>query len=586
MQINNITDVTNGTSVLKLSFNVDRTMDNVKAQVTYVGYSASVGDLSYTEKGDGTYDCETSITLKSIPQKARVYFNGTTNAKVKGIFKNFNITIDDVAVDFTIVTQDYFTCSKQENFKLTTNKDFTDKVTEINSTIRYKRNVVSKNQLKNLELAYSLDFSDVRNSEYVSLWPSWLNSGVLELPGGKHISDSRSPSLDTFKLLLKFKVADTNTIVQFNGGGQKLTVDFTDNKLKVISSDVTVNEVAVDFMTIETIYTLNLVKNATSLSMTLCDKTTGKSYTIETTTNYMTGFGNITTTASGGTVYISEYKLYLPFIRTNPAWLFGGDSITQGVGVTDISNRWCSRILEKYCDGDGIIWGKGYDKSSGMLTRLQAIYDLGYKPKNVVIMIGTNDTLDSTSGYDLWVSNIDSMIELITTNGGNPIFCVPPMKHTEEANNIIFQMRDYLLSKPYKVIRMDLATSVDGVGVTQDTSLFNSDKLHPNDAGTLKMYERFLLDIGDGIIVDDKKEELSTVVPVGTVSVFAGSTAPEGYLICDGSAVSRTTYSSLFEIVNTTYGEGDGSTTFNLPNLQGKLTGNNGTITMNYIIKY
>ena len=54
MQINNITDVTNGTSVLKLSFNVDRTMDNVKAQVTYVGYSASVGDLSYTEKGDGS----------------------------------------------------------------------------------------------------------------------------------------------------------------------------------------------------------------------------------------------------------------------------------------------------------------------------------------------------------------------------------------------------------------------------------------------------------------------------------------------------------------------------------------------------
>lgn len=57
-----------------------------------------------------------------------------------------------------------------------------------------------------------------------------------------------------------------------------------------------------------------------------------------------------------------------------------------------------------------------------------------------------------------------------------------------------------------------------------------------------------------------------TSVPVGTVLVFAGSTAPTGYLLCDGSAVSRTTYSALFSVIGTTYGVGDGSSTFNLPN--------------------
>lgn len=59
-------------------------------------------------------------------------------------------------------------------------------------------------------------------------------------------------------------------------------------------------------------------------------------------------------------------------------------------------------------------------------------------------------------------------------------------------------------------------------------------------------------------------------MPAGTVIPYAGSSAPTGYLICDGSAISRSTYSSLYAIIGTTYGAGDGSTTFNLPNLKGK----------------
>lgn len=57
---------------------------------------------------------------------------------------------------------------------------------------------------------------------------------------------------------------------------------------------------------------------------------------------------------------------------------------------------------------------------------------------------------------------------------------------------------------------------------------------------------------------------------VGVIKLFGGSNAPEGWLLCDGSAVSRTAYSDLFKAIGTTYGEGDGSTTFNLPNIKGK----------------
>lgn len=59
--------------------------------------------------------------------------------------------------------------------------------------------------------------------------------------------------------------------------------------------------------------------------------------------------------------------------------------------------------------------------------------------------------------------------------------------------------------------------------------------------------------------------------PAGIVMPFAGFTAPQGYLLCDGSAVSRTDYADLFTAIGTTYGSGDGSTTFNLPDLSGRV---------------
>lgn len=58
---------------------------------------------------------------------------------------------------------------------------------------------------------------------------------------------------------------------------------------------------------------------------------------------------------------------------------------------------------------------------------------------------------------------------------------------------------------------------------------------------------------------------------VGAVVAFAGSTSPAGWLLCDGSAVSRTTYAALFSVIGTTYGDGNGSTTFNLPNLVNRM---------------
>lgn len=59
-----------------------------------------------------------------------------------------------------------------------------------------------------------------------------------------------------------------------------------------------------------------------------------------------------------------------------------------------------------------------------------------------------------------------------------------------------------------------------------------------------------------------------TAVPTGGIVLYGKSTAPTGFLLCDGSLVSRSTYAALFAIISTAYGTGDGSTTFGLPDMR------------------
>lgn len=79
--------------------------------------------------------------------------------------------------------------------------------------------------------------------------------------------------------------------------------------------------------------------------------------------------------------------------------------------------------------------------------------------------------------------------------------------------------------------------------------------------------------IKDGSITQAKLASAAVTAlaaPAGTVIQFAGATAPTGYLECNGAAVSRTTYATLFAVVGVAFGEGNGSTTFNVPDLRGR----------------
>ena len=72
------------------------------------------------------------------------------------------------------------------------------------------------------------------------------------------------------------------------------------------------------------------------------------------------------------------------------------------------------------------------------------------------------------------------------------------------------------------------------------------------------------------VLTVNSTDTVNGLSPVGTLISYAGTSIPNGWLLCNGSAVSRTTYARLFNIIGTKYGTGNGSSTFNLPNCNGR----------------
>lgn len=95
--------------------------------------------------------------------------------------------------------------------------------------------------------------------------------------------------------------------------------------------------------------------------------------------------------------------------------------------------------------------------------------------------------------------------------------------------------------------------------------------LNDNDTSATNEIQNLSLNGSDLTISGGNTVTLATpTMPAGCMMAYGGSAAPTGWLLCDGSAVSRTTYATLYAAIGNAYGSGDGSTTFNLPDLRGR----------------
>jgi len=108
--------------------------------------------------------------------------------------------------------------------------------------------------------------------------------------------------------------------------------------------------------------------------------------------------------------------------------------------------------------------------------------------------------------------------------------------------------------------------SVDNLSVQQDASFYGA--MHAYVPGGDVAMGSFTNQYGYGAGTN-LPVLLPGANPIGDIHMFAATNAPSGWLLCNGSAVSRTTYSNLFSVIGTTYGVGDGSTTFNVPDMRG-----------------
>lgn len=109
------------------------------------------------------------------------------------------------------------------------------------------------------------------------------------------------------------------------------------------------------------------------------------------------------------------------------------------------------------------------------------------------------------------------------------------------------------------MVIIDKINFIDGV---TELSADNFNQMQTNSENALTDLEILVKAYAENYVKNQRR---------GNVFHHAGTAAPTGSLICNGSAISRTTYASLFAVIGTTYGVGDGSTTFNLPN---EVTGN------------
>lgn len=124
---------------------------------------------------------------------------------------------------------------------------------------------------------------------------------------------------------------------------------------------------------------------------------------------------------------------------------------------------------------------------------------------------------------------------------------------------------------------VDDASFVTGTGNATDNSTL---EVHASgylkvkdlgiDTGQLAAEAVETAKIADGAVTAAKLAS-TAAFQAGMVMPYAPGSAPTGWLLCDGSAVSRTTYDTLFSAISTTYGTGNGSTTFNIPDLRGRV---------------
>lgn len=170
----------------------------------------------------------------------------------------------------------------------------------------------------------------------------------------------------------------------------------------------------------------------------------------------------------------------------------------------------------------------------------------------------------------------DQSLGLMSQSTGFPAICseriadggkAPRRADFNGAFNLVSQHHFFLQNGGTETFRQSVSDAIGGYPINSRLWFTNSNgesvivrSLIANNTYNFNNDPTYI----DGIkwVVD-----VESGAPVGSLMPYAGTTPPDGWLICDGSEISRTTYARLFSVIGTTYGAGDGNSSFNIPNL-------------------
>lgn len=183
--------------------------------------------------------------------------------------------------------------------------------------------------------------------------------------------------------------------------------------------------------------------------------------------------------------------------------------------------------------------------------------------------IDTNKEMRFSDSNEAIYSDGGELYLKSTTTSAQPLADLAALSGSDEKVKISSNdtTEDYLINK---IVGGDgVSTTETGDGGDEDITLAVDLATDPG----LEMSSnqlRVKIKTDGGVTRDSDGLSVSFPLPTGGMMIWTTDTAPTGWLLCYGQAVSRTTYSALFAVVSTTFGVGDGSTTFNLPDLRGR----------------
>ena len=237
------------------------------------------------------------------------------------------------------------------------------------------------------------------------------------------------------------------------------------------------------------------------------------------------------------------YNLYL--MLTNSGDQYGGWNNFRPLIVN---------LATGVCNISGTAGGVAWTNVSGRPTKVsQFTNDSGYITSGDVVDRTRNQSINGNKRFN----------NLIQTNNGLIV-------NNTDTNNFMDIRQGWIeISSPnYCGIDFKHETSQDYLGriaLSTDNTLYletiNGAPIMANGKNIVRSVNGVNADNNGNVNIQN------SLLPIGSYIQFAGSQAPSGFLVCNGGAISRTTYAKLFAVIGTTYGGGDGSTTFNLPNL-------------------